>query len=168
MKIPIFEHCQIRIYKGKSGWGWEIFEGDNSTGTTEGEENFKDQTAALNAAKLQAHIIESRWRAFESDWIKLKKFLADYRKNTKCQIWIEDLPGEQAWLVYHQKDSEDKPNCSRLTFDGINGWKGERRWLEILTEAAFKVAEEEEKKSQKRNGNVGRPRKKAKVKETQK
>jgi len=155
-----FEHCEISTYQRRSGWGWKVSEGEKSIGTTEGEENLKDQIAALNAAKLQAHIVESRWRAFESDWIKLNKFFADYSRNTKCQIWVEDLPGGQAWLVYHKRDSKDKPDCGRLIFDGIGGWKAEAKWLEILVKAAFNITENQEKKPRKRNETVVRQKKK--------
>lgn len=64
MKQEFFKHCRITCYHGKSGWGWNLFEGDNVIGTTEEEETYSDETAALNAAKVQAEIVEKRWEIF--------------------------------------------------------------------------------------------------------
>jgi hypothetical protein len=138
----VFKHCTITCYPGKSGWGWNLFEGDNVIGTGEEEETYPSEIEALNTAKAQAEIVEKRWERFPLDWIQLNKFIADYSRATKHNVWLEALPGGQAWLVYYQNPSKSEPYCRTLMFDGIGGWRADAKWLEVIVEAAFKEISE--------------------------
>lgn len=75
---------------------------------------------------------------FQLNWIQLNKFITDYSRTTKHDVWLEALLGGQAWLVYYRNPSKNEPFCGTLMFDCIGGWRADAKWLQIIVETAFK------------------------------